>query len=188
MRVAFNRDYNDVPHAWHRNNALIINSAANAIRAMLPIGENKGIKLPGIIGIPCEFPGVPITSIDHARGQLPYPDLHLDFVLSCNFPTERDDFKSIAREAFRVLKNRGVFIVAFLDQSSPHCQEYAIAADTENSQNMEEILFQLSQSGFKNFQLVQTLFDAPDEIAEIQRPKTGYGEGSFVVVTAEKKM
>jgi hypothetical protein len=45
----------------------------------------------------------------------------------------------------------------------------------------------LKEAGFKEFEYNQTLFGGLDEIKEVQLPKQGYGQGSFVVVKAIKK-
>jgi hypothetical protein len=45
----------------------------------------------------------------------------------------------------------------------------------------------LKEAGFKEFEYNQTLFGGLDEINEVQLPKEGFGQGSFVVVKAVKK-
>ena len=45
----------------------------------------------------------------------------------------------------------------------------------------------LKEAGFKNLVFNQTLFGELDEISQVQLPKSGFGEGSFVVVKADKK-
>ena len=44
----------------------------------------------------------------------------------------------------------------------------------------------LKEAGFRNFEYNQSLFGKLDQIKEVQVPKQGYGEGSFVVVKADK--
>jgi hypothetical protein len=45
----------------------------------------------------------------------------------------------------------------------------------------------LKETGFKDFEYNQTLFGELDEIKEVQLPKQGYGQGSFVVLKAVKR-
>jgi hypothetical protein len=45
----------------------------------------------------------------------------------------------------------------------------------------------LKETGFAAFEYNQTLFGELDEIKEVQLPKQGFGQGSFVVVKAVKK-
>jgi hypothetical protein len=45
----------------------------------------------------------------------------------------------------------------------------------------------IEEAGFKNLEFNQTLFGDMDTIKEVQLPKPGYGEGSFVIVKAIKK-
>lgn len=46
----------------------------------------------------------------------------------------------------------------------------------------------LKKAGFANLQIIQTLFGELEEINEVQDSRQGYGEGSFVVVKAVKKL
>ena len=53
--------------------------------------------------------------------------------------------------------------------------------------SVNEIINYLKKAGFKNnFTLKQTLFHGLSDIKKIEPVKTGYGEGSFVVIRAEK--
>jgi hypothetical protein len=44
----------------------------------------------------------------------------------------------------------------------------------------------LEKYGFGNFKFYQTIFKPIEEIKEVEVPKEGYGEGGFVVISAEK--
>jgi len=44
----------------------------------------------------------------------------------------------------------------------------------------------LEKYGFGNFKFYQTIFKPIEEIKEVEMPKEGYGEGSFVVISAER--
>ena len=51
----------------------------------------------------------------------------------------------------------------------------------------ERIVTELKRSGYKNFVFYQTLFQGLSDIKELELPKPGFGEGSFVVIRSEKK-
>lgn len=53
--------------------------------------------------------------------------------------------------------------------------------------SVNEIRNLLEKTGFKDLEFNQTLFGNIDDITEVEFPKEGYGEGSFVVVKATKK-
>jgi hypothetical protein len=44
----------------------------------------------------------------------------------------------------------------------------------------------LNQTGFKNFDFRQTIFNTADKIKKLEQAKKGYGEGSFIVIKAQK--
>ncbi|MDY7083367.1 MAG: SAM-dependent methyltransferase, partial [Halobacteria archaeon] len=46
----------------------------------------------------------------------------------------------------------------------------------------DELVDALEDAGFDDFEFAQTLFDV--SLDEVETPKRGYGEGSFVVVKA----
>ena len=50
----------------------------------------------------------------------------------------------------------------------------------------KELVNILKKVGFKNFTFVQTIFHKPEDIKQVEPVKNGFGEGSFVVVRAEK--
>jgi hypothetical protein len=53
---------------------------------------------------------------------------------------------------------------------------------------MRNLLFIFLKSiGFSNFAYFQTLYDLPDKITSLQKPKRGFGKGGFVVMKACKK-
>ena len=170
---------------WHKNSQPVIHSALKAIRSMLPGEQSMGVEF-GFERILSEPLCLPRVIWDGSSERLPFPDAHLDFILLCNCTSPLNDVTGIFTEAFRVLKKNGVLIVAFLDRNTPAGDVCAIPSDNEGVPNTEKVLFQLSHSGFNHFELVQTLFSDPERISEVQEPRHGYGEGSFVVVRADK--
>jgi ubiquinone/menaquinone biosynthesis C-methylase UbiE len=124
--------------------------------------------------------------------RLPYKALSQDFVLFVTV-CHLDDVRQAFKEAHRVLKNNGTIIVGFLPASGEAAQSYQerrpYSKFYRNARfyEPETITGLLGETGFQQFDYVQTLFGKLDEIDEIQSPKEGFDEGSFVVVKATKK-
>ena len=123
---------------------------------------------------------------------LPYKDLHFDFILMVTI-CHLDNVQEAIKEAYRVLKHDGCLILGFLDKNGVIAKEYmerklkstfyrhAVFYTVSHIQKM------ISHAGFRNIKYNQTLFGALGDIEAEQKPKEGYGEGSFVVVSAFKK-
>ncbi len=122
---------------------------------------------------------------------LPYAALQFDFVLFVTI-CHLDNVKEAFVEAHRVLKNEGSIIVGFLDKDQSVAKQYedrrgrstffkhAVFYGVDRVENL------LKDAGFRKFEYNQSLFGKLDQIKEVQAPKPGYGEGSFVVVKANK--
>lgn len=132
-----------------------------------------------------------IEVMDATAEHLPYKDLRFDFVLFvtiCHFNNVKKAFK----EAHRVISKGGVLVVAFIDKSGIIGRGYEekkpISTFYKHARfyTVDEIKTLLKDSGFKQPVFTQTLFGTLEEIREVQAPKDGYGEGSFVVVRAYK--
>ena len=124
---------------------------------------------------------------------LPYRDLHFDFVLFVTI-CHLDNVTMALKEAHRVLKNEGSIILGFLDKNQEIAKSYE--AKRRSSHFFQDATFYsvdristlLKDAGFRNFEFKQTLFGKIDDIVEKQPLKNGFGEGSFVVVKANKKV
>ena len=123
---------------------------------------------------------------------LPYGDLKFDFVLFVTV-CHLNNIRLAIEQAHRVLKHKGTLIIGFLDEDRPVAKAYREkrfnSTFFRNARFYSVKLMQqiIEEAGFKNAEFTQTLFGNLDDIKEIQLPKPGYGEGSFVVVTATKK-
>ncbi|MEA2108120.1 MAG: class I SAM-dependent methyltransferase [Pseudomonadota bacterium] len=119
---------------------------------------------------------------------LPFADQSFDFVLMVTTICFVDDLVQSFREAFRVLKNSGFIVVAFVDKNSNLGRQYQ--QRKENSKfyreaeffSPPEVLTALETAGFRKFEVVQTLLDS-ETTAEIEN---GYGKGAFVVIKGMK--
>lgn len=196
---------------WFSDHPFVFQSEVEAIRQMLPEGEElRGIEV-GLgtgqfsraLGIREGVePSRNMRSIAVARGidvlngvaeRLPYEDMRFDFVLMAFCVSYFENVHNAFKEALRVLKKNGMLVIGFLDRDRPIGQSYeAHKADSTFYRqarffSVDKMVYELTAAGFKRFEFCQTLFHPLDEIKEAEQPKPGYGEGSFVVVQARKK-
>lgn len=124
--------------------------------------------------------------------KLPYSDWQFDFVLFVTI-CHLDNFKKAMQESFRVTKPGGSIIIGFLDKDQKIAKEYlekrTRSTFFKNATFYPTQLVQkiLKEIGYIDLVFNQTLFGNLDQISEIQSPKAGYGEGSFIVVKGMKK-
>ena len=124
--------------------------------------------------------------------KLPYADLQFDFVLFVTI-CHLDSIKSALSEAHRVLKHKGAVLIGFLDKDRAVAKEYIEKRQRStffakaNFYTIDYIKRILKETGFRDLEFNQTLFGDIKNIKKVQLPKTGSGEGSFVVVKAHKK-
>ncbi len=119
--------------------------------------------------------------------ELPLPDESFESALMVTTICFVDDVEKSFLEIHRILKPTGVVIVGFVDRESELGRLYL--ARREESKfyreasfySTNEVVSILSRVGFGNFDFRQTIF--PDRNEEV---KDGYGEGSFIVIKAEK--
>ena len=118
--------------------------------------------------------------------------MQFDFVLFVTI-CHLQSLKYAFREAHRVLKPNGIIIVGFLPKDRPVAHQYQERRRFSTFYkeavfySPEEIGKLLTESGFRSLEFNQVLFGEMDTITEPQQPRPGYGEGSFVVVSGEKK-
>ena len=123
---------------------------------------------------------------------LPYADERFDYALMVTTLCFVDDVPRAFREARRVLKQYGTFIVGFVDKASPLGQATLQRKD-ESVFYREAVFFSteevhdlLGQAGFAVAATQQTVFGTPGSIRAVQPPRDGHGRGGFVVVRALK--
>ncbi|MGZ8545343.1 MAG: class I SAM-dependent methyltransferase, partial [Flavisolibacter sp.] len=130
---------------------------------------------------------------DAEAEHLPYHDLSFDFVVMAFCISYFKSVHFAFKEAHRVLKPSGALIVGFLDKDSTIGKEYearrqfSVFYKQAMFYSPERIMNELKMAGFKAFTFSQTLFNPIEDIKELQLPKQGFGDGSFVVARAIKK-
>ena len=124
--------------------------------------------------------------------KLPYSDYHFDFILFVTI-CHLNDLNMALSEAHRVLKRGGSIIIGFLDKEQTIAKKYeekrhrSTFFKNATYYSVDRVKELLKKAKFKDFEFNQTLFGDLNDIEDVQTPKEGYGEGSFVVVKAVKK-
>lgn len=194
--------------AWFEQHHLVYMAEIQAIRELLPDTTN-GVEIgagSGLFANPLSVPfGVEPSAVMRARAKqrsikvisgtaeaLPLRDAWFDFALMVTTVCFLDDIDQAFREAYRILKPDGSFIVAFVDAESPLGQQYQqhknenVFYREANFVSAPQVTDHMERAGFAHLTWKQTIFEPLDTIEEIEMTKDGVGEGSFVVVRGIK--
>lgn len=194
---------------WFDKNRFAYESELQAVRAMLPkegIGVEIGVgsaKFAAPLSIKYGVePSAKMREIARKRGikvvngiaeNLPYGGSKFDYVLMVTTLCFLDDVNTAFREVHRVLKPEGYFISGFVDRDSKIGKIYeefkreSVFYRIAEFYSAYEVVKNLEEAGFKNFEFNQTIFHSLQEIQSIEPVKSGYGKGSFVVIKAKKE-
>jgi len=135
---------------------------------------------------------IPVATIPGLAEDLPYENEQADVILMNGCISHVKDVPRALNEAHRVLKPGGMLILSFIDRNSElashyeaHLSEGAFRPYTR-LYTAEEIQTLLNHAGFQQLNFSQTLFGSLHTITGVQQPRSGYGEGSFVVVKCRR--
>jgi ubiquinone/menaquinone biosynthesis C-methylase UbiE len=124
--------------------------------------------------------------------ELPFPDASFDHALVVTTICFVDSAARMLAEAYRVLRPGGRLVVGFIDRETPLGQEY-LAHQSESVFYRQAVFYSapeverlLRDSGFAVTDWGQTLFHTLPQIREIEPLRPGRGQGSFVVVAADR--
>ncbi|MBP1912933.1 class I SAM-dependent methyltransferase [Thermococcus stetteri] len=193
---------------WFERNRYAYLSELEAVKRLLPkegrgaeIGVGTG-RFAAPLGIKLGVePSKAMAEIARKRGieviegtaeNLPFEDESLDYLLMVTTICFVDDPEKALKEAYRVLKQGGALIIGFVDRNSPIGKFYeehrneSVFYKEARFFSTEELLELLKKVGFREFEIVQTLFHRLNEVKSVEPVKPGYGEGSFVVIKAVK--
>lgn len=194
---------------WFERNRMVYISQIEAIRPHVPAGV-KGLEIgvgtgrfASALGIDVGLePSKNMASIASKRGievvygvgeRLPFADSSFDVVLMVTTLCFLDDARDVFKEANRILKQGGSFVIGFIDRDSPvgklyqERKEKNIFYRSATFYGVDEVIHLLEEAGFEDPALTQTLFGNLKDIRTVEKPLPGYGTGSFVAVGALKK-
>jgi len=193
---------------WFVKHPFAYVSELHAVRELLPL-TGSGIEIgvgTGRFSAPLGIrqgiePSRPMAEVARKKGidvisgvaeNLPYKDAKFEFCLMVTTVCFLDDIDLAFQEAYRVLKPRGSFIIGFVDKNSPIGREYEQRKNESpfykaaTFYSVDELLVHLKKAGFLKFRFCQTLFGPLQDMQEPSDVKEGFGEGSFVVIKADK--
>ncbi|MGB9768243.1 MAG: class I SAM-dependent methyltransferase [Dictyoglomus turgidum] len=194
---------------WYEENRWVYLSEVEALRKVIPKGK-KGLEI-GVgtgrfakeLGIEYGIdPSEKMLSIAKERGikgfagrgeSLPFSDKEFDYVALIITLCFVENPDNVIKESKRVLKDGGKIIIGIIDKNSSLGKLY-LEKKKEGHKfykyatffSVDEVVDLLKRHDFRDFVFYQTLFKPLEEIKEIEEPKEGFGEGSFVVISAEK--
>lgn len=200
--------HSDKYEDWFSENEFAYLSELIAVKRMLPL-NTKGIEIgvgSGRFAEPLNIkmgvePSQKMIDLSVKRGievvkavaeDLSFKKEQFDFALMVTTICFLDDVTNAIREVFRILKPSGCFIVGFVDKESTVGKQYLTHKDEslfyQEAQffSVNEVIKYLDQAGFHNFEFMQTIYQPLNQIKQIQEVKKGYGQGSFIVIRAEK--
>ncbi len=193
--------------AWFEKNRSTYKSEICAIKKVLP--ENKhGLEIgigSGKFAVPLGIkigiePSAKMRKIAEKRGlkviegvaeKLLFKNSEFDFALMVTTICFVDNIKKSFQEVYRILKPGGCLIIGFVDKNSAVGKMYlkhkheSIFYKEADFYSVDEVVFYLKKTGFKNFTFYQTIFKKLKDIKKIEPVKRGYGKGSFVVIKAK---
>uniref|UniRef100_A0A7C3MJP0 Class I SAM-dependent methyltransferase n=1 Tax=Dictyoglomus thermophilum TaxID=14 RepID=A0A7C3MJP0_DICTH len=196
---------------WYEDNKWVYLSEVEALKKVIPKGK-KGLEIgvgtrrfAEILGIEYGIdPSENMLSIAKERGikafvgrgeNLPFSDEKFDYVALIITICFVENPHEVIKETRRVLKDGGKIIIGIIDKNSYLGKIYQEKKEKghkfykyANFYSVEEIVDLLKKYNFKNFTFYQTLFRHLEDIKEVEKPKEGFGEGSFVVISAEKSV
>lgn len=195
---------------WFIENSFAYFSETEAIRRFIPdsglgveIGAGTGrFSIPFGIRVGIE-PAAEMARIAKSRGisiaralaeELPFPDSTIDYVLMVTTICFLTDPPAAFHEIHRVLKPGGRVIIGFIDRESPLGKKYELMKGTSKFYkgatfySASQVMNNLSEAGFSDFQICQTIFTDPDSMSSCDPVQEGHGKGGFAVISCVRKM
>lgn len=194
---------------WFEDNYWVYQAELKAVKCLLPEGQ-YGVEIGIGSGRFAEPLGIKvgvepsshmrdfaqkrgIKVLDGVAENLPFKNSVFKFVLMVTTICFVDDINKSFEEAFRVLTEGGYLIIGMVDRESPIGQIYLTHQNSNvfykeaTFYSVEEVLEIMKQTGFDDFSFRQTIFRNLSEITKHETTKSGYGQGSFVVIRGKKK-
>ncbi len=202
--TAFDEQTNDYD-AWFDKYPGIYLAELEAVRSFIP-ASGSGVEI-GVgtgrfavkLGIPIGVEPAPrMAELARKRGikvlegvaeELPFADGSFDFAVMVTVVCFLNDVALAFREACRILKPNGTFVIGFIDRKSELGRQYSQKKEQSkfyrdaNFYSVSELVVLLNNTGFSNFAYRQTLM--PGEHTDLT-VREGHGSGGFVVVQAHK--
>jgi len=194
--------------AWFDKNALMHESELLTIQKVLPksgfglevgVGTGRFAAPLGVkVGIDPSINALRMARsrrIQVLRGvgeELPFKANSFYYVLLVTTVCFLDNPEKAFKECWRVLREKGVLIVAIIDRESELGRRYEETKHTSifyrfaRFRSVKEVKKMLESSGFEVKEYYQTLFSVNASKKYVEKLRKGFGQGSFVVMRARK--
>ena len=135
-----------------------------------------------------------VNIIDGTAESLPINDDMYDYALLVTTVCFLDSLELAFIEAHRILKENAYIIIGLIDKHSSLGKKYEQKKKNSNFykdatfHSVEEIRRALKNTGFNNFEYCQAILPGDTDDCSGAKIKSGYGEGSFVVLRAQKNV
>ncbi len=156
-------------------------------RFALPLGITTGVEPSKEMAKHATSNG--ITVYNNYAEELPFSDNSFAYALMVTTICFVHDVDAALSEVYRILTDNGCALIAFVDKNSSIGQRYVARKDTSMFYkeatffSTDEVIMHLKTAGFTQFTIVQTLLDDAEHTYDVI---DGYGNGSFIVIKAEK--
>ncbi len=127
--------------------------------------------------------------IRRAQGErLPFDSSAFDYIAIIITLCFVKDPVKVLIEAKRVLKKRGKIIIGIIDKDSFlgrfYQEKKSLFYKQAHFLGAKEVADLLTMSGFTRISYYQTIYNFPDKMNSVERPRKGFGRGGFVVISA----
>ncbi len=205
MNNIFDRYYKKYD-AWYDRNKFAYLSELEAIKKVLPrrgsgleIGVGTG-RFAHALGIAAGIdPSKNMLEIARKRGvnvrlgygeRLPFKDAAFNYAAIIITICFTKNPEKVLKEAYRVLRKKGKVVVGIVDKDSFLGKFYQKKKSAfyrkANFFSIKELTDLLEGASFSKLSYYQTLYKLPAEMKSVQKPRKGFGQGGFVVVSGEK--
>lgn len=168
-----------------------IEIGAGTGRFTKPLGVSLGLEPSGAMRSIALHRGV--NAIDGTAESLPIEDNIYDYALLVTTVCFLAAPEVAFREVHRILNPEGVAVVGMIDKNSVLGRSYEKKKNSSRFyknavfHTVEDMRKMLEKAGFGSIEIVQAILPADVEGSDKPRVKPGYGEGSFVVLRAQKR-
>jgi len=192
--------------AWYDKNKFCYRSELEALKKVIP-QKGKGLEIgvgTGRFAGPLKIaagidPSKKMIQIARERGidarlgigeKLPFENSTFDYVTIIITLCFVQVPCKVLTEARRVLKKKGKVIIGIVDKDSFLGKFYqkkkSLFYRQANFFSVSEIMSLLADVGFSGLSYYQTLYRLPGKITSVHKPRKGFGQGGFVVISGGK--
>jgi len=160
-------------------------------RFSIPFGITIGVEPSGAMAEIAKNKGM---TIYNAKAEnLPFGDNAFDFVLMVTTICFLEDPLQALKEIGRILRPAGKIIIGMLDKDSHLGKLYEMKKNDSkffryaDFYTVKQVFEWPKIAGYNDIHILQTIFHKPEEITALEPIRDGYGEGLFVVISAQKE-